>query len=155
MFLIYIDESGSFQKSDHSENFVLSGFIINERYWRSLDDSVKTLKEKFFPNTKNIEIHTTDIIHGKEEFEGVNISLRINFLEEIAKIIRSANIKVFTIVMKKSKIISSNHVLSYGYEFLYERIAWNIKYLNKERIDSGGEEESAIIFLDSMGGVGF
>ena len=152
MFLIYIDESGSFQKSDHTENFVLAGFIVNERNWRHLDDSIKKIKENYFPSAKNIEIHTVDIIHGKEQFIGISMDLRIKFLEEITKIIGSANIKVFAVVIKKSKMNNSSLVLDYGYEFLYERIAWNIGYLNKERIDSGSEEESAMIFLDGMGG---
>ena len=148
MFLIYVDESGTFEKADISENFVLAGFIISEHDWRKLDDSLKEAKVKHFPELEDIEIHTADIIHGKGEFQGKDILKRIKLLEEITNIIEQSEIKVFCVVMKKNNIFTSNIVFNMAYELLYERIAWNISHLNKGLIDAGEPPQYAIIFMD-------
>ncbi|MFA5887651.1 MAG: DUF3800 domain-containing protein [Candidatus Nanoarchaeia archaeon] len=150
MYLVYVDESGTFNKNDPSENFVLAGFVISEHDWRRIDDCIKEAKKKHFPELEDIEIHMVDIIHGKCDFQGKDIKKRIEFLEEICKIMQESEIKTFCIVMKKEHIFTTNLVFNRAYEYLYERIAWNIQYLNNQLVEAGEPSQSAIVFLDGQ-----
>ncbi len=148
MFLAYVDDSGAIHKTDVSENYVLAGFLVNENDWRTLDNALKDLKEQHFLGLKGIEVHTSDIVHAKRQFQKMAPKTRCDFLEAVAELIATSKIHTFAIVMKKHQIANDFVVCEYAHKFLYERISWNVAQLNSFLNTAGGNEQCAIIFFD-------
>ncbi len=62
MYLIYLDSSGS-PLIKESEDYVLSAIIVNESDWTMVDNKVKSIKLKHFPNIPDskVEFHAKDM----------------------------------------------------------------------------------------------
>jgi len=139
VYLIYIDESGTPDIKD-SENFVLGAIIIHENKWFEVDKKVKELKEKHFPHqSENIEIHMSEIVHRKRVFSKFQIEERIKIIEDILKLIEDIEMVPVYVVIKKQKLLKSIDMRYWAYSFLFERICYQLKALNKnkEKIDYG------------------
>jgi hypothetical protein len=63
VFSFYADEFGTANIHDERKWFVLLAIGFDDRYWKVIDDSVKALKSRYFPNraSHEIEIHSNDI----------------------------------------------------------------------------------------------
>jgi hypothetical protein len=59
MFIAYLDASGRPDLAER-ENYVLASLVINERNWQIIDNAMKEIKLKHFPNLSDadIELHS-------------------------------------------------------------------------------------------------
>jgi hypothetical protein len=60
MRICYLDESGTPDKGDQSKHFVYAGIAIPEASWKSKDNQISVIKEKYGLSGK--EIHTAWIL---------------------------------------------------------------------------------------------
>jgi len=146
MYLIYVDESGTPEIKD-SENFVLGALIINEDKWFEIDEKVRSLKEKHFSSKSNeFEIHMCDIVHRKAHFSKFQIPKRIEIIGEISDLIKSSDIRVVYIVIRKPKLLKSINIRYWAYNFLFERLCYQLRDLNRDN----DKIEYGLLLFDSI-----
>lgn len=99
MQLIYFDESGNTGNNLSDPNqkiFVLIALIVPESVWQKLEIELNESFAKFFPDLfeRQVEVHCTDIVSGRNEFKGRKLSKRIEFRDDWMKIAAKHKLKV-------------------------------------------------------------
>ncbi len=147
MYLIYVDESGTIDIGD-SENFVLGAVIVNEDRWFELDKRVKELKDKYFSGQAHlVEIHMCDIAHRKGWFSRFRPAERTEIIEDILELIKKVEMRTVYVVIKKQELLKKINIRYWAYEFLFERICYQLKDMNEGK----EKEEYGILLFDSIG----
>ena len=82
MYLAYLDASGSALLKE-KENYVLSAIITNECSWQIIDNSIKQIKIKHFPQIadEDVEFHAKDMLNRDDILKTCRGPLFIVFLK--------------------------------------------------------------------------
>lgn len=150
MYLIYIDESGKPDKSNHGP-FILSALIVHESIWMDLEAKVDDIKKKYFPghNPNQIELHAKDILHLRSEGYWSCLSKNQNYdlFQEIYSLISNTDCKIISVIVDKEKIRKPTLDLEeWGFKILYERVCYALFKINK----SNELPEYAMFILDAI-----
>jgi hypothetical protein len=124
MHICYLDESGTPDKSDQSKHFVYAGIAIPESSWKSKDNEISAIKQKY--GLSGEEIHTAWIL--RKYLEQVKIpnfeSLTWEQRKEESKKFRLQRLSEFEVYApskKKSHIKEYKETLNYVHLSLLER----------------------------------
>jgi hypothetical protein len=102
--VLALDETGKASFTHLSSNFVLSGFILPEKYKPKMDRSIRKLKKKYFGD-EEIVFHCRDMMRKKGPF----ISLakdpvkEINLWAELVTILNPGALSLAFVITDKSK----------------------------------------------------
>ena len=153
MYLTYIDESGKPERSDPEPEYVLASLTINESSWKDVDERVRGLKQKYFPNAgcDEIELHATDIFNHHGPFKKMALEKRLAIFEDVMTIISEIDCSIIAILIRKDRI--KNDALSIdicALEFLFERLCYHYSVSNGENRMAGKDEQFGILLIDSV-----
>lgn len=153
LYLTYIDESGKADRTDSESEYVLASLTINESSWKDVDNRVRGLKQKYFPNAKydEIEIHATDIFNHKRAFKNMSLDKRIQIFRDVMTIISEIDCSVSAVVIRKNKLRSDTlEVDTYAMELLFERLCYFHSVANGSNKMEGKDEQYGILMIDSV-----
>src|SRR3989338_10203736 len=154
MYLAYIDESGTPNFTDPN-NFVLTGLIVSEKEWVTLDKDVHKLKRKFYPSLPihNVELHGTELLQGQNEHKGISVTERLNIFKEIYALVSSHKICIISVIIDKSKIYphkrDSFDVEQWAYRLLFERLCKYCEKINAINTLQNKDEQYCIMIIDA------
>lgn len=122
MYLIYIDESGTTNLSDH-RNYILAAVLVHERKWENLNNKIQEMKNRLFKNSE-IEFHTSHIVQRIKDFENLEYRKSREILTSMADIIASNRCMLISVIINKSKIQDKDKewVQEWAWRLLLERI---------------------------------
>ena len=153
MYFLYVDESGQTAiKSRSSDNglYILSGVLVHEKDWRSVEKSLVDMKQDLFPEFRSDEweLHASDIWHDREFFAKKDLNLNRAKKDEIfSRVVDIAckseivlvNVIVFKDMLKQRR---SHAVMKYSWRRLVIRFE-NFLERNQIPINDG------LFFIDS------
>ncbi|AEC51595.1 hypothetical protein PNA2_0679 [Pyrococcus sp. NA2] len=180
MWIAFIDESGDYNYSqkalDESPYYALTALIIHDDYLFWLEKGVREIWRKYFSeefqrlnlfqgtSPKFKEIHMSEIVHGKKNYEGISSSARSGFINELFKFLRDfPSVRVISVLMNKKRILENTAGYSLNslsqreiklvgrrtmvktYQLLLERL---VKFLSKQ-ISTRGSPEYMLLIVDS------
>ncbi len=155
MYLAYIDESGRPIKGVDGDIYVLSCLMVHEHHWQYIDNHVKQIKIKHFPNLppEEIEIHAKDMLNRAGLFNGMSFEKIYAVFSDIFNFIAGdkTNLTAISIIINKSCMHDSLDADEWAYRLLVERINNYLSQQNRERIDRGLSVEYGIMIIDSCG----
>ncbi len=113
MFFLYVDSSGQTKMNRNSHDsklYILSGVIVPEKDWKTIEENITTLKKKIFPdlNPERWELHAYEIWNSEGFF--ANKSMRINFAKKqrifsnVIDLICNSEITLINVVIFKNKM---------------------------------------------------
>lgn len=135
MYLTYIDESGKAERSDPEPEYVLAALTINESAWKDVDNRVRSLKQKYFPNAKynEIELHATDIFNHKGAFKNMSLEKRLAIFTDVMTIVSEIDCSISAILIRKDRIKRKTLEIDiYALELLFERLCYYHNVANGE-----------------------
>ena len=104
MYFLYVDSSGQtkIRRNIHDNGlYILSGVLVHERDWRSVEKRLADVKRDLFPRLRpdKWELHAQEIWHSKEFFAKAELGLNLAKKEEIfSKVVDAACESAITIV---------------------------------------------------------
>lgn len=153
MYLTYIDESGKPDRTDSEPEYVLASLTINESSWRDVDERVRGLKQKYFPNSRydEIEIHATELIGHKGPFKRMPLERRLAILKDVMTIISDIDCSISAILVRKDELRSKTlEVDIYALELLFERLCHFHSTSNGVNRMNGKDEQYGLLLIDSV-----
>src|SRR5438876_6292312 len=95
MFIAYLDSSGR-PIFDGKENYVLASIITNEVNWQHIDNGVKQIKLKHFPNVsdEHVELHAKDMMNRDGIFKHLTWDKIYVILDDIFNLIADTDTKI-------------------------------------------------------------
>ena len=157
MYLAYIDASGRpFDDGDTSETtYVLSCLIAHEQQWQYIDNKVKEIKVKHFPNlaSEDIELHARDMLNMKGIFHTLSWTEIYSIFEDIFIFLSddSTGICIISVVIMKQKMFNGKDIEKWAYRLLVERINKFMDKNNERNKIAGKSPEFGIMIIDSCG----
>lgn len=105
MYLIYVDESGSFRLADHHD-FILTAVLVHESNWREFYQKINEVKSDLFHGSdpQAIEFHTTHIASRTEDFHGYSVKKAQQILSSMAEIISGIDCTLISVIISKEDI---------------------------------------------------
>jgi hypothetical protein len=102
--VLALDETGKASFIHPSFNFVLSGFILPEKYKPKMDRSIRKLKKKYFAD-EEIVFHCRDMMRKKGPFVSLakDLTKEIAFWAELITILNSEALSLAFVITDKSK----------------------------------------------------
>jgi hypothetical protein len=151
----YLDSSGRPLFAD-KENYVLAALVTNERHWVYIDNSMKQIKLKHFPNLANeeVEIHAKDMLNHDGIFQYLSWDEIYSIFDDVFNFIHDAKteIKIIAILVEKSRIYKKKiDVEVWAHRLLFERINHFIERQNRLLIKAQYPHEYGIMLTDSEG----
>jgi hypothetical protein len=90
MYLLYLDESGDTGNWQQQNNFVIGGLAVYEFRLRALEEKLRSIQRRYFPNISiPIVFHATDIHSGNKIFRKFDKPIREQLLLDLYNIINS------------------------------------------------------------------
>jgi hypothetical protein len=153
VYISYLDASGRASFKD-SENYVLASLVVNERYWNYIDNKVKEIKLKHFPNLldEDGEIHAKDIMNRDGIFNYLTWDEIYKIFDDVFNFIShiSTDIVIHSSVIVKSKLCRKNlDVEIWAYRTLLERLNKFMEKENVKLIQSNFSHQYCILLTDS------
>ena len=106
---VYVDESGSphalkENKKNYYSPYVLASVIIEDKDVKSVSnqimDFIETVRKRY--NISSLEeVHTKDLVKGKKEWHGIDMSIRVQVFNKFANLIARLNILLNIVVATK------------------------------------------------------
>lgn len=155
MKLIYFDESGNTGNNlldPQQPIFVLAALIVPHEKWQSLEKSLNDSFHTHFPSMANqgIEVHSTDLVSGRNEFKGVNIDKRIQFRDEWMKIACDAGLGVtYRSIHKSSYSHWQNQTFGAGVAINPQVAAFALLSVELDKYLASADELGMFIFDDN------
>ncbi len=142
---LYLDESGSPDINDHSQNYTLCGIIVNHYQSENLKIKADQIKFKYWNHTE-IVFHSSDIGAQKGDYSILNNpSIKSDFLKDMYIFMNNCTYKCIVISIDKSKAVpkgwNSDQIRDYASDKMIECY---IEYLAKNK-------SSGSICLESAG----
>ncbi len=155
MFLTYIDESGKPSPNDEEKEYVLASLTIHESEYKKAEKLLDGVKKKFFPNMnpKDLEIHAMDILSGKKQFQGLDVSVRLALLEDVLSIVSELECTINCTVFRKEllKDWSEDDINYTSFKYLFERLCRTHDTLNSQlRNKNRDYPQYGLIFMDHI-----
>jgi len=156
MYIAYIDASGRPIKEDKQEkSFVLACLIAHESNWQYIDNKVKEIKLRHFPNlpVDEVELHAKDILNRKGMFKGLSWEKIFAIFDDVFNFLSDSNTRIciISVVILKEKMYQGKDIEKWAYRLLVERINKFLEKNNKEAIAEGKTPEYGIMIVDSCG----
>ena len=106
MTIMYVDDSGSPSYADHTDQFVLSGIILeNDEQIKDLQRLVCKYKlDNFEGRFIDSEIHTQEIFKSKGDFETINLEKQTRLLDNLYHTIEQIEYVGITVIINKPKL---------------------------------------------------
>lgn len=154
MFLAYLDSSGGASFKDR-ENYVLTSVITNEMNWQYIDNGIRAIKLKRFPNLpdSSVEFHAKDIMSHTGIYNGVSwddIWLTFNDIFDFISDDKT-QICIISVLIDKTKLFPNKDVETWAYRLLFERINKFINRQNDKLILANSSPQFGITIIDSCG----
>ena len=139
-----------------SENYVLSAVIINERDYQRIDNGLRQIKIKYFPNlsAEDIEIHAKDMLNRDGVFQNLNWDIIYAIFTDVFDFISDVATKltIISVVMIKYRIWNKSLDLeSWGHKLLFERFNLFTKEKNRYNTENFQPNEFCIMITDTEG----
>jgi hypothetical protein len=154
LFLAYLDSSGRPSFAD-PENYVLASIVTNERHWQTIDNAVKQVKLKHFPQLpdSSVELHAKDMINHNGIFSALSWDKIYSILDDVFALIADPvhELAIIATLINKSKLKKTKEVELWAYRLLLERIQGFIETQNSKAIQSNLPIEFGIMIMDSEG----
>ncbi len=154
MFIAYTDVSGRPELQD-KENLVLASVVISERNYQYIDNEIKRIKLKHFPNLpdENVELHAKDMVNHDDVFKRMSwdeiyavFTDVFNFLSD-----PETDLAIIAVLINKSKLFKNVDPEVWSYRLLFERLNSFIEKQNTKLIEAGFANEYGIMIMDSDG----
>lgn len=148
-----MDESGKPERSHKSQLFVQAAFILLDDEWQAVDNSVDTLKTKWFPNLAptDIEIHAWEIINQKGPYRTLGRTNSLQFLTEVFDLISQTSCTLVASVIHKNRIFSrltDDDIDLWSHRLLFERICKFLEKDNNRKIAANQSTHKGILLID-------
>jgi len=154
MFIAYLDSSGR-PIFDGKENYVLASIITNEVNWQHIDNGVKQIKLKHFPNVsdEHVELHAKDMMNRDGIFKHLTWDKIYVILDDIFNLIADTDTKIsiHSVLIDKTKLRRDKDIEVWGHRLLFERINTFIDRQNETLLEAGYFQEYGIMITDSEG----
>ena len=138
MPIMYVDDSGSSNYTDHTNYFILSGIIVKDDKIKNLQKAVFEYKQSNFTGDFiDAEIHTYNIYKKREKFSSLDHTTKINLLDKLYEMIDNLDcIGIISVVNKKELQAKQPtwDILTASWSFLLEGYD---KYLKENSIKQG------------------
>ncbi|BAZ80447.1 DUF3800 domain-containing protein [Sphaerospermopsis kisseleviana CS-549] len=148
MFLIYIDESGSYAADDRTNYFILASIAIHETNYSKNYEQISQLKRSIVKKKEpeDWELKGHDLCKGKELFKGWNFEARVRTFLCISETLNQIPCHILSVVVNK-KLLFENREAMKDDVILYQFAFQNL--LDRLDIFLKSFHESGILFLDS------
>ena len=137
------------------ENYVLASLVINERNWQIIDNAMKEIKLKHFPNLSDvdIELHSKDMQNRQGIFNEIPWEMIYAIHDDIFNFINTSDVEmwIIAVLIRKNKLKRSINVESWAYRLLFERMNKFREKQNKLLIEKRHPHEYGIMIIDSEG----
>ncbi len=154
MFIAYLDSSGR-PVFDGKENYVIASIITNEVNWQGIDNGVKQIKLKHFPNISDeqVELHAKDMMNKKGIFKHLTWDKIFEILDDIFNFIadEKTNVTIHSVLIDKNKLRKDKDIEVWGHRLLFERLNVFINRQNTHLVEIGYWQEYGIMITDSEG----
>lgn len=147
-----MDESGKPQWSHPEPEYVLTALMINERSWKGINEMMKGIKLKHFPDLdpNTVELHATDIFNHRKAFKNMPLRARLDVFEDVLSVISDSECCICATVMRKDAINKrSMDVQDFALDLIFERITYFLNESNGRSLKNGLPEEYGIVLMDS------
>ncbi len=147
---LYLDENGSPDTNDRSQNYTLCGVVVNEYQSEKLKISADQIKFKYWNNT-DIVFHSVDIGLQTGDYAILkNPTIKKDFLRDMTIFLSSGDYRCIVISIDKKKAISkgwnSNKIRDYASDKMIECF---IEFLAQKKfsgsicLESAGQKDLA------------
>jgi hypothetical protein len=154
LFLAYLDASGRPDLNER-EDYVLASLVINERNWQMVDNAMKEIKLKHFPNLSDadIELNSKDMQNREGIFNEIPWEVIYEIHDDIFNFINTSDIEmwIIAVLIRKHKLKRSIDVESWAYRLLFERMNKFIERQNRLLVEKRHPHEYGIMIIDSEG----
>lgn len=144
---MYVDESGTPNFNDVVQQplFVLTGLIINENDWETIENSIKELKFTYYGDDR-FEIKSHTIRKGYGIFRDHSREHNMQFLNELVDLYSQSPITLINIVFNKQKWLDKYHTARDIFLVCYQNLM--------ERYDKflSIKNEKGLVILDARQG---
>lgn len=124
MAIMYVDESGSYRHTDHTDYFILAGIIVEDEKIKKLQRTVFEYQQSHFTEDFiDAEIHTYNMYKKRDRFALVDYATRIDLLDKLYKMIGDLDCTgIISVVDKKTLQIQYPmwDILTVSWSFLLE-----------------------------------
>ncbi len=138
-YFLFLDESGDHGLSNIDDNFpifVLSGILINETDYTTLEQTMLQIKQQFWSDKKVI-FHSRDIRKCEKEFVVLfDEDIKREFYEKVNNLISTSNYEIVSSAIDKAKYIKrygrlSDDVYEIALSFIVERSVFSLDAKNE------------------------
>jgi len=154
VFIAYTDASGRPERSDR-ENLVLASIVISERNYQYIDNGIKQIKLKHFPNLpdESVEIHAKDMMNHDDIFKRMSWDEIYAVLIDVFNFLSDplTDLSIIAVLIKKSKLYKSVDPEIWAHRLLFERLNTFISKQNVKLLEAGFSNEYGIMIMDSEG----
>lgn len=155
MYIAYIDASGD-AKITSEENYVLAAVIINERDYQRIDNGLRQIKIKHFPNLsdEDVEFHAKDMLNRDRLFNNLTWETIYAIFDDIFDFISyvATRLTIISVVTVKSKVKKKTLDLEeWGHKLLFERFNNFLKDKNWQNTQNFQPSEFGIMITDTEG----
>ena len=135
---MYVDDSGSTSRRDHTDHFILAGIIVEDYKIKDLQKAVFEYKQQNFTGDfVDAEIHTYDMYKRQGRFASLDHTTKLELLDRLYEMIRSLDCVGIVSVIDKRKFQFKQptwDALTVSWSFLLE---WYDKHLKENSIRDG------------------
>lgn len=147
-----MDESGKPQWSHPEPEYVLTALMINERSWKEINEKMRGIKLKYFPDLDpdSVELHATDIFNHRKSFKNLPLQVRLDVFADILSVISDSECCICATVLRKDRITKKTmDIQDFALDLIFERITFFLNESNGKSMKDGLPEEYGIVLMDS------
>ena len=130
MYFVYIDESGKPNYNDPDPLYVLTGILVHEQDWRTLDAGITAIKARAIQDhglrvvvpTSAMEIHTTDLMSGKDHYRGTTLDCRRAVVGCIWEGLQPLDFKIISVAILRDRLRKRIDLNEWAIRLLVERV---------------------------------
>lgn len=153
MYFFYMDGSGQTGiKSNSQDNglYILSGIIVHEKDWQTIEKKLEKLKQDLFPTTSpdEWELHAFEIWNSKGFFDrdelNVNYAKKQEIFSKIIEFVCNSEVTLINVVIVKDQLKPkhSSMIMEHAWTFIVERFE---HFLQQQPPNTN----NGLIFMDS------
>lgn len=150
MFFLYADASGNakvYRDRDQNGLYILTGLIVHEKDWQTIENKLTQLKIDSFPNVdpNDWELHAYEIWNNINFFKNINLNKKLEIFEKITNLICESDVTIIATVLDKEAMKNkyvNPKVMDYAWTFLIERYD---HFLNTQ----SSVTNNGLVFMDS------
>lgn len=138
MTIMYVDDSGTFNYTNISKYFILSGIIVDHG---KLIDLRKTACEyqqvNFTGELIDAEIHVHDIYRSRDEFSSIDLATKIKLLNNLYDMISKLDCTGILVIINKDRLRVENSTYTPFEKALYSILEKYRSFLDENSIKQG------------------